>query len=159
MSKRFLIYFIGNIDHKFVKIGLCQTNLYMRYTGMQVNCPYPLELLGIILCNDEDELRSLESNLHSLFKVFAMQGEWFKLAPEVDNYIQEFTESGQDILKEDREKRNGKEREYKNRPEVRERKRETDRIYRKNNREKRNEYNRRWRKNNPNYQRQWRGTK
>ena len=101
--KRHLIYFFGT-DFDRVKIGRCKANLYSRQQQIQVGCPDPIKLLGIILCKDRSEMSSKERELHRKFQDYRTVGEWFRLVPEISAYIAEFTESGEDILKKDHQR-------------------------------------------------------
>ena len=156
--KRFMIYFFETEDQQFVKIGHCQGNLYVRKLGIQTGCPIPLgELLGIILCKNKDEMLKVENQLKKRFKEYKTRGEWFLRVAEIDTYIQEFTESGQDVLEEDQQKnldsQRERERERIKDPEYRKQRRKTQREHDRERRkdleyrERQHEYNRERRKN------------
>ena len=48
--QRFLIYFFATVNNEFIKIGYATSNLYRRKEQVQVGCPIPIKLLGVILC-------------------------------------------------------------------------------------------------------------
>ena len=111
--KRFLVYFFGT-DFDRVKIGKCSSNLYHRRNQIQNGCPDPIKLLGIIRGNNASEVNTLETELHQRFKEFQTSGEWFKIVPEISAFIENFAESGEDILDEARSLHRGYNREYHN---------------------------------------------
>ena len=154
--KRYLVYFFGT-DYERVKIGSTMGNIYQRKNQIQTGCPEPIKLLGIIQCIDEGEMKRREIEIHRQFKEFQTSGEWFRLVPEISAYIEDFTESGEDILDEachfrreyhrDYNRKYARER-YQNNPEVRERQRENGLKWRENNREYNRERKREWYINN-----------
>lgn len=92
-----------------------------------------MKLLGVIFCKDAAEMKRVESCLHERFQKYNTTNEWFELTSEIISYIEEFTNSGDDVLQvhhqnalHERSKRDG---EYRQRPEVRQRKRERGREY------------------------------
>ena len=97
--KRYLVYFFGT-DTDEVKIGYTGSNLYERKTQIQVGCPKPITLLGVILCRNKSEMIKREKDIHRKFKAYKTVGEWFKNASEILSYLEEFIVSGQDILEE-----------------------------------------------------------
>ena len=109
--KRFMIYFFGT-DYERVKIGHCYSNLYRRQCDIRNGCPDPLKLLGIIVCRDKAEMLRREREIHRQFKKFRTVGEWFRLVTEISEYIEEFTECGEDILDECREGYNNKQNQW-----------------------------------------------
>ena len=158
-----LVYFFGT-DFDRVKIGHCNSNLYTRQKQIQTGCPDPIKLLGVILCRDKEDMEKCEMDLHKRFKEHNTVGEWFRIAPEISDYIQKSAESGQDILKKGREQRREQRREqqreqrktpeYKERrrkrrqrPEVKKRRQEENRKYRERPeyREQKREYLRKYR--------------
>lgn len=158
--KRFLVYFFGT-DFDRVKIGRCSGNLYRRRVDIQTGCPDPIKLLGVILCRDRAEMRTLEGELHSRFEDYNTIGEWFRLVPEITAYIEEFAESGIDVMDEDhqryhkdkyqRSKNSENDREYqreyyqRNKERTKERNSEYQREYYQRNREDRRKYQREYR--------------
>ena len=119
---------------------------------MQVGCPIPIKLIGIIQCKDKSEMKRREKELHRQFKEYNTVGEWFRIVTEITAYIDEFAESGEDIMeldcnsyrekmrqrnanrekpqyKYDSEYRREYRREYRQRPEVKERRRKEHREY------------------------------
>ena len=116
--KRFMVYFFAT-DFNRVKIGYCKGNLYSRKRQIQNGCPDPIQLLGVILCEDETDMRRRETELHIQFQEYNTVGEWFRFTSELAEYIQKFTDtqSGKVFLEEDRVHL----RKYSQRPEVKER--------------------------------------
>ena len=163
--ERFLIYFWATQCGQFVKIGYCESNLYHRGTGINSGCPqgicaYPI---GVIVCEDKDDMLKTEKALHRQFKAYRANGEWFELVDEISDYIREFTdtESGKRFVEKDREdlrerlQESDRER-YQNNPEVRkrhsenQRKRMADPEYRKrHNQYQRKAYAHKKRENQP----------
>ena len=99
--QRYVIYFFGT-DYNRVKIGYSIENLYRRKRDIQTGCPDPIKLLGIIPCNNKVEMMDCERDLHRQFQKYNTVGEWFRLTPEISDYIKNFTELGKEILEEDR---------------------------------------------------------
>lgn len=145
--QRFLLYFFATVNDEFVKIGNATSNLYRRIEQVQIGCPIPIRLLGIIQCKDKSEMLRREKEIHGQFKDYNTIGEWFRIVPEISAYVDEFAESGEDILELDcnsyrekvrqrnanreynREYRREYNREYHQRPEVKERRLEEKRKY------------------------------
>ena len=124
--KRYIIYFFGT-DFERVKIGKSQRNLYRRKTQIQNGCPNPIKLLGIINCVNAVDMDICEKELHRRFKKYNTVGEWFRLVPEISTYVENFAESGQDVLESHYQEVFQEYKEYCQNPEVRERRREYDR--------------------------------
>ena len=156
MKKRYTVYFWTTECGQFVKIGHCQ-DLYRRRSEIQTGCPLPLceYPAGVIVCEDEQDMRKVERATHKQFKAHRMQGEWFELADEISEHIQAFTdtESGKAFVDEGRQK----EREYQRKrstPEYREYCREryaNDPEYRKHLLENQRKRRRERYANNPEY--------
>lgn len=129
----YLIYFFAT-DFNRVKIGHCRGNLHNRRKHIQNGCPDPIKLLGIINCKDKNEMRQKETEIHKRFHKYQRINEWFELTPEIQSFIAEFTEKGEDILQDHyklfRKKSIQYNRKYRNRPEARERRRQTRTLYR-----------------------------
>ena len=158
--KRFLVYFFGT-DFDRVKIGRCGGNLYRRRVDIQTGCPDPIKLLGVILCKDKAEMKTLEDELHSRFERYNTINEWFKLTSEISTYIEEFAESGINIMDEDhqryhknkyqRSKNSENDREYqreyyqRNKERIKERNSEYQREYYQHNKKRRCDYMREYR--------------
>ena len=67
-------------------------------TQIQNGCPNPIKLLGIINCVNAVDMDICEKELHRRFKKYNTVGEWFRLVPEISTYVENFAESGQDVL-------------------------------------------------------------
>lgn len=76
-----MIYFIQQGDSGPIKIGYTN-NISKRINALQSSSPEKLHLLGAIE-GDKDRERVLQKFFHA----HKMQGEWFKPAPMVLNYI------------------------------------------------------------------------
>ncbi len=74
------VYFIGDgMGH--VKIGF-SVNVGMRLRELQSANPLPLTVLAVLKGGCE-----LESSLHQRFAEHRLQGEWFRLTPEIADYV------------------------------------------------------------------------
>jgi hypothetical protein len=80
-----LVYFIGNLSHKWVKIGYTKS-LEKRLGDIQVGCPFPVDAIYTIE-SDAKNVRKLEKSLHTKFKNYRMNGEWFRLSEEIEQFI------------------------------------------------------------------------
>jgi hypothetical protein len=80
-----LVYFIGNLSHKWVKIGYTKS-LEKRLGDIQVGCPFPVDAIYTIK-SDAKNVRKLEKSLHTKFKNYRMNGEWFRLSEEIEQFI------------------------------------------------------------------------
>lgn len=69
------IYIFGNNAEGYYKIGISE-NPNKRLGGVQVGCPFPLEIIKTFETNQAKEL---ESKVHKRLKEFNSSGEWFKL--------------------------------------------------------------------------------
>jgi hypothetical protein len=76
------IYFIGCDDH--VKIGMAQS-VEKRFKALTTGHHRELTLLAVI----RDAPGELEFELHQRFAAHRVRGEWFKLVPEIQAYIDE----------------------------------------------------------------------
>lgn len=71
------VYFISNgVNIKIGKANDVQKRMKMLQTGSSL----PLELLGYIGFDSEQEARKMESDLHHEFSEYRTQGEWFSLS-------------------------------------------------------------------------------
>jgi hypothetical protein len=75
------VYFIRVTSR--VKIGVA-TNPASRMMEMQVGCPWPMTIVGMVPGS-----YPLESELHKRFKVHRLDGEWFRYAPEIKQFVRE----------------------------------------------------------------------
>lgn len=83
LDKKTSVYFIGNLEAGFVKIGYSD-NPSKRLKQLRTGCPFPID---IIHCVETDEPRTLEKKIHSIFKSSRCQGEWFKVDEKFENYL------------------------------------------------------------------------
>lgn len=69
-----MIYLIKTKDNDFYKIGYTSDCINKRLKSIQTGCPYKLKVINKIKGKWEQE-----RILHTLFKEYRTQGEWFKL--------------------------------------------------------------------------------
>lgn len=79
------VYFIGNEDHDWVKIGKT-TNLPNRLSQLQTSCPFDLSILGYVKSQYPDRT---ETKLHYKFQDDRIRGEWFQLSSDIKDFITE----------------------------------------------------------------------
>lgn len=82
-----LVYFLIGVPG-YVKIGFTAA-LGERMKDLQVGCPVPLRLAAYI-----DGHVCLERDYHERFAEHRCEGEWFALAPEIQNEIDRINASG-----------------------------------------------------------------
>lgn len=76
------IYFIRCETERLVKIGYA-SDIARRFSQLQVASPHRLEIIGVMVHYD----RSNEKQLHEYFAGHRVRGEWFRLAPHIQRYI------------------------------------------------------------------------
>lgn len=77
------IYFIGNTDEGFVKIGYSLNDTEGRLNALQSANPHELSVLAII----DKSSHQGESMLHKRFAQYRIRGEWFRLSGELEMFI------------------------------------------------------------------------
>jgi hypothetical protein len=77
------VYFIGNIEYGWVKIGLT-TDLPKRLANLQTASPCKLEILGYFVTDDP---KKDEKKMHQRFKSQHLHNEWFTLDDNIKAYI------------------------------------------------------------------------
>lgn len=80
-AKATYVYFIGNLEYKFCKIGY-SANPSVRLSDIQTGCPFEIEVIGIIKGNRKDELRHQQ-----FFRSCQSWGEWFHIKGDLERYI------------------------------------------------------------------------
>jgi hypothetical protein len=80
-----VVYFIGNREHKWVKIGYTG-NIKSRLCAIQVSCPFKVSVLGTLKVT-KDTARDSETILHKRFAANRINGEWFTLTDEMEKLI------------------------------------------------------------------------
>lgn len=75
------LYFVGCDDH--VKIGVTNGPVEQRMRSLATAQHRELVLLAKI----EDAERKLEKELHQRFAAHRARGEWFKITPEIQSFI------------------------------------------------------------------------
>lgn len=77
-----MVYFIGNKQEQKVKIGSSGQPIKQRFITIQSNCPFDVEILLFV-----EGMRTIEKYLHNMFKSDNIRGEWFRLSPEIQAFI------------------------------------------------------------------------
>ena len=78
------VYFIQ--CNKFMKIGKT-SNVIARFDALKTANPYPITLVGVLVFDTTVESSHSEAILHKKFANSRHQREWFKLTPELENWI------------------------------------------------------------------------
>ena len=79
------IYFIKCCD--FVKIGY-SSNPKKRLSDMQVGSPYQLKMLcAVPYKGDIEDVKIEEKMLHFEYREFRYRGEWFKVFPKMNKWL------------------------------------------------------------------------
>jgi Meiotically up-regulated gene 113 len=100
-----LVYFIHCPEADMVKIGCTLKNPNERLDSLQTGCPYELVRAGVIHARFMSE-----TAVHAKFKASRVRREWFKLTPDLLEFMEEHLEpwpdeaAFQEILEERREK-------------------------------------------------------
>ena len=82
-----MVYFIQCEDfNNYIKIGWTTNNPVKRLKNLQVGCPYPLKIIGIMECD-----RHVERSLHLIFEQCIVVNEWFSPSPELLMFIEDNT--------------------------------------------------------------------
>ncbi|GAI11163.1 unnamed protein product, partial [marine sediment metagenome] len=76
------VYFILDAESEAVKIGIASFP-EERLAAMQIGNPHTLQLVKVI----ENGRGELERDLHQLFEGATFTNEWFRLTPEIREYI------------------------------------------------------------------------
>jgi hypothetical protein len=93
------VYFIGNLESRWVKIGYVhEKEPTSRKRNIQVASPFPIEVLGWV-----NRGQSFEKHLHNIFSMFHIRGEWFFLAAPIQSAIKAANESRLSDVDEDEE--------------------------------------------------------
>lgn len=77
-----LIYLIGNLESKYVKIGFSK-NPKERIKELQTGCPFKLSVIATFQGN-----LFTEKALHLKYNKYNSYGEWFKIEGELKNNIE-----------------------------------------------------------------------
>ena len=82
-----MIYFIQCEDsNNYIKIGWTKNHPVRRLKNLQVGCPYPLKIIGLMECDP-----TVERSLHTVFEQYKIINEWFSSAPELLEFIEDNT--------------------------------------------------------------------
>lgn len=73
------VYIIGNRQKRVFKIGM-SNNVTNRLKELKTGSPYLLEVILFIQCESP---RVVEKELHTLFTIYRLNGEWFGLTNSV----------------------------------------------------------------------------
>lgn len=82
------IYFIFNADSDAIKIGRAK-NVSKRLKALQTSSPALLGLLKTIPVEGLEAAQMLERSLHQQFQSLRLNGEWFKAAAQLRQYIED----------------------------------------------------------------------
>jgi len=80
------VYFLRTSCGRYVKIGYAM-DVSKRVTAIDLCHPEPLTLLGSVPGNPR-----IEKFFHRKFKDLRVRGEWFRLAAEIEQLIQEYAD-------------------------------------------------------------------
>lgn len=70
-------------DSRYVKIGMAK-DVTKRLAGLQTGNAEKLSILCVIPCKSESSAGSLESYMHSIYRQYALEGEWFNILDKLD---------------------------------------------------------------------------
>jgi T5orf172 domain len=87
-TRAITLYFIGVVDHPFVKIGGTD-DIERRLTQIQEWAPFPLKLLARVNATWREE-----SHLQRTFEADWSHGEWFSLSPRSSQLIADIQRDG-----------------------------------------------------------------
>lgn len=80
---RDIVYFIGNVEEKIVKIGTTKNKVDLRLKGIQTGNPHKLTVFKTIPGN-----KQIETMYHLALHKYNLNGEWFRLVPVVIQFCQ-----------------------------------------------------------------------
>jgi hypothetical protein len=82
-----IVYFVGSSKIKVVKIGMVEgVDIENRVKTLQTGFPYKLEVFATIPC-EEIQARIVEGDLHKIFAINRLNGEWFSLTGFLSAFI------------------------------------------------------------------------
>lgn len=70
--------YVISVNNEYYKIGYAN-NVKKRIQHLQLACPYPIQIVHIIMT---DHTIRLETALHKRYRHRHVQGEWFRLSPD-----------------------------------------------------------------------------
>jgi hypothetical protein len=76
-----IVYFIGIVELEAIKIGTTG-NLTSRMSNLRTASPVKPELLAVL-----EGGRDLEATMHNRFQNLRINGEWFRAAPELVEFL------------------------------------------------------------------------
>lgn len=92
------VYFIGNLEHKSVKIGKANT-VSKRLKTIQTSAPFALDVLYTFQCKTEADAFKLENILHRHMFNLNTHGEWFEMEQsEVNKLVKMVKRDHGDLL-------------------------------------------------------------
>lgn len=77
-----MVYFIGNLDARLVKIGHTDRDVEERLKELQTGCPYPLAVFLELPGGAREE-----RDFHQAWPHLRAHGEWFKLEGELRTFL------------------------------------------------------------------------
>lgn len=90
-----MVYFIGSLKYKLVKIGYTSTSVDKRRSSLNTSCPFELTVLYTV---EGDQ--STEFELQQRFSDYHMRGEWYRIAGELAWYIGQETNYEELVMKD-----------------------------------------------------------
>lgn len=82
------IYFLLNWERLAIKIGFSGNDVARRLSALQIGCPDPLTVMGVM-----PGPRELEEALHGIFAHHHIRGEWFFPGDDLLGYMATHTRS------------------------------------------------------------------
>ena len=73
----------------FLKVGFCAFDPRKRIAGIQTSCPGEI-IVDVIMGGDRDD----ERRLHERLSPYRVQGEWFRITPQIEDMIRLFQGEG-----------------------------------------------------------------
>lgn len=82
-----LIFFVQvDVEDGPIRLGH-SVDLPIRFADIEVECPYPVRLVGVEKCESRREAVVLENSLHSDFRKHRLHHAWYRPASVITNYI------------------------------------------------------------------------
>ena len=91
------IYFIGNKECGFVKIGVTDGHVIKRINALQTGNPYNLFCYGVIRFESARSAYREEKRIHRAFSFNRIRGEWFYFTHDIKGFIDDVFEDSETI--------------------------------------------------------------
>lgn len=85
-APRRVVYFLMSEANENIKIGRTG-NIKARLNALQGACSEKISLLATIACDSPESSAELEKKMHHRFANSRIQGEWFRLTPDLEWYL------------------------------------------------------------------------